>query len=192
MISSTFSMKSSGERARATTWNHARIGVCPKNRISASATAALSPAAASAHASSGPGLPSEGRTIRNATTARSWNSRMPMTSRPCGVASSIRSASIFDTIAVELIASAPPSANPVCQPNPSSGSAIVAPTVVIATCARPSPNTVRRIAFNCGRLNSSPIENIRKTMPNSARWLASVLEGTQASACGPTAMPTSR
>ena len=39
-----------------------------------------------------------------------------MTSRPCGVASSIRSASILDTIAVLLIASAPPSANPACQP----------------------------------------------------------------------------
>jgi hypothetical protein len=44
---------------------------------------------------------------------------MPITSRACGVASSIRSASIFDTIAVELIASAPPNANPACQPYPS-------------------------------------------------------------------------
>ena len=41
-----------------------------------------------------------------------------MMSRPCGVASSIRSASILDTIAVELIASAPPSASPACQPKP--------------------------------------------------------------------------
>ncbi len=41
-----------------------------------------------------------------------------MMSRPCGVASSMRSASIFDTIAVELIASAPPSANPASQPQP--------------------------------------------------------------------------
>ena len=39
-----------------------------------------------------------------------------MTSRPCGVAISIRSASIFETIAVELIASIPPSAKPACQP----------------------------------------------------------------------------
>jgi hypothetical protein len=38
--------------------------------------------------------------------------QMPMMSRPCGVASSIFSASIFDTMAVELIASAPPSAKP--------------------------------------------------------------------------------
>ena len=54
--------------------------------------------------------------IRKATTARSWNSRTPMMSRPCGVPSSIRSASIFDTMAVELIASAPPSTSPACQP----------------------------------------------------------------------------
>ncbi len=115
-----------------------------------------------------------------------------MTSRPCGAVSSIRSASIFDTIAVELIARAAPSAKPVCQPKPSSGSAIIAPQVVIATCARPRPKTARRIAFNCGRLNSRPIENIRKTIPNSARPLSSTLEGTHASAWGPTAMPTMR
>ncbi len=115
-----------------------------------------------------------------------------MMSRPCGVASSIRSASIFDTIAVELIASAPPSAKPTCHPDPSIDTRIIAPAVVIATCANPSPNTARRIDFNCGRLNSSPIENMRKTMPNSARSLASALSGTHASACGPTAMPTMR
>ena len=41
--------------------------------------------------------------------------------------------------------------------------------VVIATCASPSPNTARRIAVSFGRLNSRPSENIRNTMPNSAR-----------------------
>ena len=185
-------MNSSGERARATMWNHARIGFWPTKRISTSAISALKPAAASVHARSGPGFPSDGSTIRKATTARSWNSRMPMMSRPCGVASSIRSASIFETIAVELMASAPPSANPACQPKPMADRAIIAPIVVIATCASPRPNTARRIAFNCGRLNSSPIENIRNTMPNSARPLRSTLAGTHASACGPTAMPTMR
>ena len=84
--------------------------------MTTSTTAALSTATTElAHELASP-LPSEGITIRNATTARSWNSRMPITSRPCGVASSIRSASIFETIAVELIASMPPSAKPACQP----------------------------------------------------------------------------
>ena len=112
-----------------------------------------------------------------------------MTSRPCAVLSSMRSASILETIAVELIASAPPSVNPCSQAKPSKCSPTIAMTVVIATCANPRPNTARRIAFNCGRLNSSPMENIRKTMPNSAKSRTSLLSGTQPSACGPTAMP---
>ena len=116
VTSSTFSMKSSDERWPATMWNHARIGFCPRYRITVSATAALNAAIPSAVASSPPDLPSEGMTIRNATTARSWKSSTPITSRPCGVASSIRSASILETIAVELIASAPPSTSPACQP----------------------------------------------------------------------------
>ena len=49
-------MKSSELRCRATRWNHARIGFCPANRISASATAALTPASASSTASSPPPL----------------------------------------------------------------------------------------------------------------------------------------
>src|ERR1700686_4658653 len=44
----------------------------------------------------------------------------------------------------------------------------MAATVVIATCASPSPNTARRFAFSCGKLNSRPMENMRNTMPNPA------------------------
>ena len=50
--------------------------------------------------------------------------------------------------------------------------AIVPPTPsnrIEATCALPSPNTMRRIDISCGRLNSRPTENIRNTTPNSAR-----------------------
>ncbi len=92
-----------------------------------------------------------------------------MTSRPCSVATSIRSTSMRDTIAVELIASVLPSASPVCHDNPSNGNATVASATVIATCAKPSPNTARRMAESCGRLNSSPTENMRNTIPNSPR-----------------------
>ena len=185
-------MKSSELLCRATTWNHARIGFCPANRISVSATAALKAASPRSSTRSPPPFASDGMMMRKATTARSWNSRMPMMSRPCGVASSIFSASIFDTMAVELIASAPPSAKPTCQPKPTRWTTTIANSVVIVTCASPSPNTARRIVFNCGRLNSRPIENIRKTMPNSARSRTSALSGTHASACGPAAMPTMR
>ncbi len=41
-------MKSSELFCRATRWNHARIGLWPANRMSASATAALTTATASA------------------------------------------------------------------------------------------------------------------------------------------------
>ncbi len=185
-------MKSSELRWRATMWNQARIGFWPANRITTSTTIAFTPASANAAANSPPFFPSDGRTIRNATTARSWKSRMPITSRPCGEASSIRSASILETIAVELIASAPPSARPAGQPKPRSCSTSTPAIVVIDTWTSPSPKTTRRIAFSCGRLNSSPIENMRKTMPNSARWRVSAVAGTHARAFGPTAMPTSR
>ncbi len=112
VTSSTLSMNSSDERSRATMKNHPCISFWPKNRIAASATAALPAAMASGFHRSAPPSASVGIAIRNATTARSWNSRMPITSRPCGELSSERSASNFDTIAVELIASAPPSAKP--------------------------------------------------------------------------------
>ena len=47
-----------------------------------------------------------------------------MTSRPCGVASSARSESMRDTIAVELIATVLPSAMPICHDQPNIGSAM--------------------------------------------------------------------
>ncbi len=64
-------MKSSDERCRATRWNQARVGAWPKNRITASATAALAPATASAFQRSAQPSAMVGTAIRNATTARS-------------------------------------------------------------------------------------------------------------------------
>ena len=84
--------------------------------MSVSAAVAFTAASPSANAMSSPAFPSEGMTIRKATTARSWKSRIARLSRPCGVLSSIRSASILETMAVELIASAPPSTRPAFQP----------------------------------------------------------------------------
>ena len=104
----------------------------------------------------------------------------------------MRSVSIFETIAVELIASAPPSTRPSRQPKPASGSAMSPASVVIATWASPSPNTARRMDTSWGRLNSSPSENIRNTMPKSARWRIDALSSTQPSTCGPTRMPATR
>ena len=64
-------MNSSDERARAMTWNQARIGLCPKTRMIASAIAALPAAIASELHRSEPPAASVGTAIRNATTARS-------------------------------------------------------------------------------------------------------------------------
>ena len=40
--------------------------------------------------------------------------------------------------------------------------------IVSTTCSSPKPSTWRRMARSLGRLNSSPITNIKKTTPNSA------------------------
>ena len=87
-------------------------------------------------------------------------------------------------MAVLLIASAPPSATAPCQPTPQrspqdapasatvqtiSPCAATAPSIVSATWLRPRPKTSLRMLLSLGRLNSSPMTNIRKTTPNSAR-----------------------
>ena len=102
-----------------------------------------------------------------------------------------RSASIFETIAVEHIASAPPSDEPGAasvqrRGRPSTPSTRQQPDGQRPPARSPRPNTMRRIARSLGRLNSSPIENIRNTTPNSASvCVASPVSATRASACGP-------
>ena len=81
------------------------------------------------------------------------------------------------TMAVLLMAMTPPRATAICQdtlhhwgmtmPRPIEAAVVI--STVSTTCARPSPNTWRFMARNLGRLNSSPITNIRNTTPNSAR-----------------------
>jgi hypothetical protein len=77
--------------------------------------------------------------------------------------------SVFETMAVELIASTPPRTRPVCQLKPIAHETAITIAITLTTWAEPKPNTIRRIARSWGRLNSRPIENIRKTTPNSAR-----------------------
>ena len=123
------------------------------------------------------GADSAGISTSRGTTARSWNSRMPSTRLPCSDSSSSRSATILITMAVLLMAITPPSASAVCQDTvhhigsstESSKEPRVVSKTVRTTCDRPRPNTWRFMARNLGRLNSSPITNIRKTTPNSAR-----------------------
>ena len=106
-------------------------------------------------------------------------------------------------MAVLDIAIAPPSTIAPCQPNchdvalkekihnisawPSS-----APTMVNSTCDKPRPNTSERMLRSLGRLNSSPMTNIRNTTPNSARYLMLAVSLASASAFGPISTPTTR
>ena len=189
---STLSTNSSVDLRRATRPNQARITRGPASSNAASTNAALPSARATAGQSSAAGWPSTGTTISSGTTARSWNSSTPTIERPCAVSSSMRSASSFMTTAVDDIASAPPTARPVCQPPASSSASAMLAAMVIATCARPSPNTSRRITRSLGRLNSSPIENIRNTTPNSASRCVSTSSGTAPKALGPSVSPTTR
>ncbi|MCY1231640.1 hypothetical protein D9M72_440970 [compost metagenome] len=108
----------------------------------------------------------------------------------------MRSDSILETIAVEDIASAPPSATDACQDSGNSQlkAQLAGTTASIdsTTCEPPRPNTSRFIERSLVRLNSSPIENIRKTTPNSARYLVCAVSLASPSACGPIRMPTAR
>ena len=113
-----------------------------------------------------------------------------MTGRATGADNSFRSANSLMPIAVDDIASAAPStiadAN-VCE----NASAMVANSTSDNTyCVVPKPSTNFRIERNCGSENSSPIENIKNTMPNSAIALACAESGISLNACGPSNMPT--
>ncbi len=203
VMSSRFSMNSSALLRRATSVSHQRISLWPPYSSRPSSTAAFSPAQASASAISPPLLCSAGISTSSGTTARSWNSSTPMTSRPCGLSSSSRSAISLTTMAVELIAIAAPSTSapcqPICQARPSSAKPAIsmalpatAPATVSPTWASPRPKTAVFSARSLGRLNSSPITNIRKTTPNSARYWMLAESCAKASALGPMTTPTAR
>ena len=122
----------------------------------------------------------------------SWNSSTLMVRRPEDECRSSFSASSLATMAVEDMEKAAPSARPPCQGmSPKWAMAIVA-SMVTTTWTPPRPNTCQRMAMSRVRENSRPMENIRKTTPNSARREVCSLAGSQPSACGPTTMPMAR
>ena len=153
---------------------------------------AFSKAIPTSIAISAAGCPRAGITISKGTTIRSWASNTPITSRPWGAWSSRRSTSNLDSTAVDDIATAPPSAKPGCQESPANIASPVTTAIVTSTCAIPKPNTVLRIVNRRATENSNPIENIRKTTPNSAKVLAAFTFFSRESACGPISNPTSR
>ena len=200
VMSSRFSMNSSSLLRRATCVSHQRMNFCPPVSSSPTSTVALTSARPSARSNSSGEEPSAGTSTSSGTTARSWNSRMPMIWRPCSLSSSARSARSLPTMAVLLMAMVPARATAVCQPTShtppsqraSTSVPITAASIVAATCNRPSPNTCLRMARNLGRLNSSPMANIRNTTPNSPRWRTLSEFCANARACGPIRMPAAR
>src|SRR4029079_13477865 len=189
---STKRTKSSDDFWLATTWNNGRITRWPTTRTTARTTAALTSATTSSEAMSAPSAESAGTRTRSGITARSWKSSTPMICRPWGVCSCMRSASVFETIAVEDIASMPPTTMPARQSSPARRAAKNAASPQTATCAPPNPSTSRRMEESWGRLNSSPTENMRNTTPNSASERLSSVSATRPSALGPMSAPTTR
>ncbi len=173
VTSSTFSVKSSCDLRFATRCSHQRNTRCPPASSTASSAAAFSIARPRVQPSSPGSAASAGITTSSGTTARSWNSSTPTMRLPCSVSSCSRSEIIFMMIAVDDIASAAPRANAPARPTPKyaprSQPAARVIRIVSPTWAPPRPKTMRRIDRNRGSENSSPIENIRNTTPNSAR-----------------------
>ena len=203
VISSRFSTNSSSLLRRATIVSHQRMARRPPTSRIVSSAAALTQASARAQAMSLPLEFSAGISTSSGTTAKSWNSSTPMTRLPCSLSTSSRSAISLTTMAVLDIAIAAPSTTLPCQPisqgievcekiHTSSAWPSSVPAIVANTCDSPSPNTSLRMLRSLGRLNSSPMTNIRKTTPNSARYLMLALSRASASAFGPMITPTTR
>ena len=115
-----------------------------------------------------------------------------MTGVATGEESSFRSANSLMPIAVEDIASAAPSTMDEASDCESASANSANNNSDSTYCAEPKPSTSRRIERNCGNENSSPIENIKNTMPYSAIARACSESGISLNACGPSSMPTTR
>ena len=200
---SRLNMNSSSLLRREIAVSHQRITFWPPDSSTASTTTALMTAGTSV-ASRLPVLPpSAGMITSSGTTARSWNSSTPITRRPCSLSSSSRSAISLTTSAVLDIAIALPSTAAPCQlrsqwrpssvkPQINARLPPIAPRMVSTTCDAPRPNTSVRMARSLGRLNSSPITNIRNTTPNSASERTPAVSCASSSALGPMMTPATR
>ena len=200
VTSSRFKTKSSSLLRRATNVSQRRITCCPPISKTVTNTTALNAASISAVHRLSPVAPKAGINTSNGTTAKSWNSKTPITRLPCSDSTSKRSTISLTTMAVLLMAKAPESASAVFQSMPQSEGdteanatiTAVAPTMVSETCNKPRPNTCLRMAWSLGKLNSNPMTNIRKTTPYSPKCPTAAPSFDRAKACGPKATPTAK
>ncbi len=136
--------------------------------------------------------PSSGTRATSGIKARSWNSSTAKASRPAGVPSRSRSASIGSTMAVEDMARPVPSTAAPAHAMPAVWASAASTAAHTATWAVPRPNTARRMTHRrCGR-SSSPIRNSSMTTPSSDTWAMSLRSVTRRSPDGPMATPASR
>ena len=176
---SRFKTNNSSLLRLATNVNHQRMAFWPPVMSKVIKTAALPAASSKDHSMPSAGAPNAGIITIKGTTAKSWNSNTPITRLPCSDSSSKRSASNLTTIAVLLIAMALAKVKAVCHSICQSVGAMVLTNKenkvtmnrVRTTCNRPKPKTCWRMERNLGKLNSSPMTNIRNTTPNSAKCL---------------------
>src|SRR5439155_1114684 len=105
---------------------------------------------------------------RKGRNAWPWTTRLLTASRPWVRWSSARSVSCCSRMAVELIATAPPSTIAMSHAMPSRWPKSANTPAVAMTWAAPSPSTSRRMASMPGSENSSPSWNSRNATPSSA------------------------
>ena len=115
VMKSRLSTNNSSLLRRATRVNHQRITWRPPTSNTVISTLAFRAAMPSACTKCSPDAPSAGISTRSGTTAKSWNSKIPITRLPCSDSISIRSVISLTTMAVLLIANALDSAKEVCQ-----------------------------------------------------------------------------
>ncbi|MNF95603.1 hypothetical protein D3C84_783660 [compost metagenome] len=144
-------------------------------------------------ASSWPAPLSSGSRAIKGIAAMSWNSRMAKASRPWGLVSSLRSASICRPKAVDESARPKPSTAAVFRgrANTSQATAPMA-RAVSSTWARPTPNTERRITQRRLGESSRPMMKSSSTTPSSETWATLSRSVTRRSTEGPISTPPSR
>ena len=103
------------------------------------------------------------------TTARSWHNRIANADCPNGVPSSRRWISSCMMIAVDEKASTTPRMTEASMPLPKRAASRPIAAAVNTTCKPPRPNTSRRMDHRRCIDMSSPIMNMRKITPSSAR-----------------------
>ncbi len=187
----TVSRKISLEQVRATASRRRGVTVRANTSTAATIPNALPRAQASSPAPlSSP--PSIGTSSTIATTARSWKMRNETATRPVGVVDVRRSASIFNTMAVELSETRRP-VNTAVRHSTSAASRIPVTMPVLRPTWMAPPPRIRPASWRRRvRLNSMPMVNSSRTTPMSADWFTRSRSSMRASPFGPMTAPLRR